>query len=51
MLADVKNKRKTEISNINGAIVREAEKFNIDTPVNKVLTNLVLLKEKLYEVQ
>ena len=51
MLADVKNKRKTEISNINGAIVREAEKFNIDTPVNKVLTNLVVLKEKLYEVQ
>lgn len=48
MLADVTNKRKTEISNINGAIVREAEKYNIDTPVNRMLTNLVLLKEKMY---
>jgi 2-dehydropantoate 2-reductase len=48
MLADVNNKRKTEISNINGAIVREAEKLGIDTPVNKVLTNLVSLKEKIY---
>ncbi|MGB4437805.1 MAG: 2-dehydropantoate 2-reductase [Sedimentibacter sp.] len=51
MLADVNNKRKTEISNINGAIVREAEKYNIETPVNKVLTNLVLLKEKMYNKQ
>lgn len=48
MLADINNKRKTEINNINGAIVREGEKLNIETPVNKVLTNLVLLKEKLY---
>jgi len=49
MLADVNNKRRTEINNINGAIVREAEKFNIDTPINKMLTNLVLLKEKMYQ--
>ena len=48
MLADVINKRKTEINNINGAIVREAKKYDIDTPINKVLTNLILLKEKLY---
>lgn len=48
MLADVSNKRKTEINNINGAIVREAEKYNIDTPINKMLTNLVSLKEKMY---
>ncbi|WMJ75966.1 MULTISPECIES: ketopantoate reductase family protein [unclassified Sedimentibacter] len=51
MLADVNNKRKTEISNINGAIVREGEKYNIDTPVNKVLTNLVLMKEKMYQIK
>lgn len=51
MLADVNNKRKTEISNINGAIVKEAEKYNIETPINKVLTNLVLLKEKMYNKQ
>lgn len=49
MLADVNNKRKTEISNINGAIVREAETYNIETPINRVLTNLVLLKEKMYK--
>lgn len=48
MLADINNKRKTEIDNINGAIVREGKKLNIDTPVNSVLTNLVLLKEKIY---
>jgi 2-dehydropantoate 2-reductase len=48
MLADVNNKRRTEISNINGAIVREGQKYNIDTPINKMLTNLVLLKEKMY---
>ncbi|MFA9423694.1 MAG: ketopantoate reductase family protein [Sedimentibacter sp.] len=48
MLADVNNKRKTEINNINGAIVRLGENNNIETPVNKVLTNLVLLKEKMY---
>lgn len=48
MLADVLNKRKTEILNINGAIVREGEKKKIPTPVNEVLTNLVLLKEKAF---
>ena len=48
MLADVQNKRRTEIDNINGAIVREGRKFNIDTPANKMITNLVLLKEKTY---
>ncbi|NLY66587.1 MAG: 2-dehydropantoate 2-reductase [Tissierellia bacterium] len=47
MLADILNGRKTEIMNISGAIVREGEKYNIDTPVNKVLTNLVLMKEKM----
>lgn len=48
MLADVMNKRKTEIMNINGAIVREGKKLGIPTPVNEVMTNLILLKEKRY---
>ena len=48
MLSDTMNKRKTEIDNINGAIVKLGEEHGIDTPVNKVLTNMVLLKEKLY---
>ncbi len=48
MLSDVINKRKTEIDNINGAIVREGKKYNIETPVNALLTRLVQLKEKQY---
>jgi len=50
MLADVMNKRKTEIMNINGAIVREGKRLSIPTPFNEVMTNLVLLKEKTYSV-
>ena len=50
MLADVMNKRKTEIMNINGAIVREGKRLGIPTPFNEVMTNLVLLKEKSYFV-
>ena len=38
---DVDNKRQTEISAINGFIVREAEKLGIDVPVNRTLTALV----------
>lgn len=48
MLADVLNKRRTEIMNINGAIVREGKRLGIPTPVNQVMANLVLLKEKSY---
>lgn len=48
MLMDVINKRKTEIMNINGAIVREGNKLNIPTPVNELITNLIILKEKSY---
>ncbi|WP_432663510.1 2-dehydropantoate 2-reductase [Wukongibacter baidiensis] len=46
MLQDIINKRKTEIDMINGAIVREGRKHNIDTPINLVLTNLIKIKEK-----
>lgn len=49
MLSDVLNKRRTEIMNINGAIVRIGEELGIDTPYNKVMTNLILLKEKAYK--
>ena len=48
MLQDVTNKRKTEIKMINGAIVDEGEKYGINTPINKILTNLILIKEELY---
>ncbi len=46
MLQDVLNHKKTEIEMINGAIVREGEKVNIATPVNKTLTNLIKFIEK-----
>ena len=46
MLSDIKNNRKTEIMNINGAVSKIGKKYDIDTPVNDVFTNLVLLREK-----
>lgn len=51
MLQDVLKKRKTEIDFINGAIVREGEKFNISTPLNQVITNLIKAVEEAYQKQ
>ena len=38
---DVDNKRQTEISAINGAVVKEAQKLGINVPVNQTLTTLI----------
>lgn len=38
---DVDNQRQTEISAINGYIVREAEELGLEVPVNRTLTALV----------
>lgn len=46
MLQDVSNGRPTEISMINGAVCREGEKVGIETPMNSVLTNLILFKQR-----
>lgn len=46
MLQDVLNNKKTEIETINGAIVKEGSKFNIETPINETLTNLIISLEK-----
>jgi 2-dehydropantoate 2-reductase len=46
MLQDILNKRKTEVDMINGAVVREGQKYGIETPVNGVLTKLVKALEK-----
>ncbi|MCF8010324.1 MAG: 2-dehydropantoate 2-reductase [Clostridiales bacterium] len=51
MVFDFKNKRKTEIEMINGAIVREAKKHNIPVPVNTVLLNLIKVMENTYSYQ
>lgn len=49
MLQDILNHRKTEIDQINGAIIKEGKLLGIDTPVNVVLRNLVKAKETDYE--
>lgn len=46
MLQDVLNNKKTEIDAINGAIVSEGKRLGISTPINKILTNLVVTLEK-----
>ncbi len=41
MLQDVERRKRTEIDEISGEIVRRAEKAGVDTPVNRVLWLLV----------
>ena len=48
MLQDVLNQRMTEVSFINGAIVREGKALGIPTPVNQTLTCLVQSIEETY---
>jgi 2-dehydropantoate 2-reductase len=45
MLQDIHNGKKTEIDFINGAILREGEKFALDLPINQALTHLIHLME------
>ena len=49
MLQDVSNRRQTEIDVINGAIVDEGKRLGVPTPVNKVLTNLIRVRQKTYQ--
>ncbi len=48
MFQDVLAKRRSEVAVINGAIVEEGKKLGIPTPVNAILTNLMLVREKTY---
>ena len=41
MLQDVRRGARTEIDSVCGAIVREGEKMNVPTPVNRILLQLV----------
>lgn len=45
MLQDVLAGRKTEIENINGAVVRIGEQHGVATPVNRILADLVRMLE------
>jgi len=42
MLQDVLKEKRTEISFMNGAIVREGKKLGISTPLNELITHLVI---------
>ncbi|OPJ66053.1 2-dehydropantoate 2-reductase [Clostridium chromiireducens] len=48
MNQDVKNKRLTEIDHINGAVVRAAKEYNIQTPYNEFIVHLVHAIEGMY---
>lgn len=48
MLADVRNKRRTEVDRINGAVVSEGKKTGKPAPLNELITNLIHAKELLY---
>ena len=50
MLQDVTNKRMTEISVINGAVVAGGKEVGVPTPVNDVLTALIETKQKTYNL-
>jgi 2-dehydropantoate 2-reductase len=49
MLQDVLKEKKTEIEQINGAVVREAAGLDIHTPVNATLVGLIKALEESYE--
>lgn len=48
MLADVNNKRRTEVDRINGAVVSEGAKVGLKAPLNELITNLIHAKEQNY---
>lgn len=48
MLQDVVNERFTEVTFINGAIVREGKALGLPTPVNRTLTSLVQAIQETY---
>lgn len=51
MLQDVKRQKKTEIDQINGAVVRMAASLGMASPINEVLTALVRGLEAGYNVE
>lgn len=48
MLQDIQRGRRTEIDALNGAVVELGRQFNIDTPVNAVITALLKAKETMF---
>ena len=48
MLQDVRRKRKTEIDQLNGAVVKMAASYGTTAPVNEILTAIVRSLETVY---
>jgi 2-dehydropantoate 2-reductase len=48
MRADTLNKRQTEITKINGAVVKKAAELGLKAPYNELITSLILAKEDTY---
>ncbi|WP_317854030.1 2-dehydropantoate 2-reductase [Chakrabartyella piscis] len=48
MRSDVILKRQTEITKINGAVVKKGKELGIATPYNELITQLILAKEDTY---
>lgn len=51
MAQDMKNRRKTEIDSLNGAIARYGLELGLSTPVNDSITRLVKIIEDNYDAQ
>jgi 2-dehydropantoate 2-reductase len=49
ILEDVENERPTEIDHINGAVVDYGTEIDVETPYNKMATDLVSGKERGYQ--
>ena len=51
MLQDVLRQKKTEVEQINGAVIREARRLGIPTPVNETLRDLVVTLQESYAIR
>jgi 2-dehydropantoate 2-reductase len=51
MAQDMKNRRRTEIDSLNGAIARYGKQLGIPTPVNDCISSIVKIIEENYDVQ
>lgn len=47
-LQDIERKTKTEIDSLTGTVVRLGEKYGVDVTTNKMIYNLIKMKESLY---
>ena len=48
MLQDITNRRKTEISKINGAIVKKAKELGMEAPFNTLITEMICALEETF---